>query len=46
MSTKKQKQKHVPRRKSKREKRMKIAIYVMVAAMLLSLFTSGLAFFI
>ena len=44
MSTKKQKNKHIPKRKSKRERRMKIAIYVMVIAMILSLFTSGLAF--
>lgn len=46
MSTKNKKNKHVPKRKSKRDRRMKVAIYVMVIAMLLSLFTSGLAFFL
>jgi len=46
MTKKKQKNNHAPRRKSKRERRMKIAIYVMVIAMILSAFTSGLAFLI
>ncbi|HLR24081.1 MAG TPA: stressosome-associated protein Prli42 [Pseudogracilibacillus sp.] len=34
-----------PKRKSKRERRMKFFVYVMVVAMLLSLFTAGLSFF-
>lgn len=33
------------KRKSKRERRMKIVIYMMVIAMILSLFTAGLSFF-
>jgi len=36
-------QKSAPRRKSKREKRMKLFVYVMVIAMILSLFTAGLS---
>lgn len=39
---KKQTKNVAPRRKSKRERRMKIAIYFMVAAMLLSLLTAGI----
>src|SRR5690625_6716701 len=35
-------QKSAPRRKSKRERRTKFFIYVMVIAMILSLFTAGL----
>lgn len=35
-----------PRKKSKREKRMKLFVYIMVIAMLLSTFTAGLAIFI
>jgi len=37
------KQNQAPKRKSKRERRMKIFIYLMVIAMLLSLFTAGLS---
>ncbi|MGM8213350.1 stressosome-associated protein Prli42 [Virgibacillus sp. W0430] len=32
-----------PRRKSKRERRLKLIIYLMVIAMILSLFTAGLS---
>ncbi|GGA67966.1 stressosome-associated protein Prli42 [Ornithinibacillus halotolerans] len=35
-----------PRRKSKRERRMKIAIYIMIFAMVISTITMGLAYFI
>ncbi|MDX8046055.1 stressosome-associated protein Prli42 [Gracilibacillus sp. S3-1-1] len=31
---------------SKREKRMKVVIYIMIATMILSVFTAGLAYFI
>lgn len=34
------------RRPSKRQRRLKVIIYVMVAAMLMSLFTAGLAAFL
>ncbi|MEI3611773.1 stressosome-associated protein Prli42 [Pseudogracilibacillus sp. SO30301A] len=37
------KQNQAPRRKSKRERRMKFFIYLMVLAMLLSLITAGLS---
>jgi len=37
------KQNQAPKRKSKRERRMKFFIYLMVIAMLLSLFTAGLS---
>jgi hypothetical protein len=36
--------KSIPKRKSKREKRMKIMVYLMIAAMLLSSLTAGLSF--
>lgn len=39
------KQKHVPKRKSKRERRVKFVIYLMIIAMILSLFTTGVALF-
>jgi len=39
------KQNNVPKRKSKRERRMKFVIYLMVIAMVLSLLTTGVAFF-
>ncbi|MEN2766047.1 stressosome-associated protein Prli42 [Ornithinibacillus xuwenensis] len=42
----KQNNKPVPRRKSKREKRMKAAIYVMIFAMVVSTITYGLSLFI
>jgi len=32
-----------PRRKSKRERRMTVFVYIMVIAMILSLFTAGLS---
>lgn len=35
-----------PRPKSKRERRIRMIIYIMIAAMLLSTFTAGLAMFI
>jgi len=35
-----------PRRKSKRERRMKIIIYIMIAGMLLTAFTYGLSAFV
>ncbi|WP_085991960.1 stressosome-associated protein Prli42 [Oceanobacillus senegalensis] len=35
-----------PRRKSKREKKQKLAVYIMIIAMLLSSITAGLAYFI
>lgn len=35
-----------PRPKSKRERRIRTIIYIMIAAMLLSTFTAGLAMFI
>ncbi|WP_156290855.1 stressosome-associated protein Prli42 [Oceanobacillus salinisoli] len=35
-----------PRRKSKRERRQKVIIYIMIIAMLLSTITAGLAYFI
>jgi len=37
------KQNQAPRRKSKRERRVKFVIYLMVIAMILSLFTVGLS---
>jgi len=40
--SKKQKN-QVPKRKSKRERRMRFFIYLMVIAMVLSLFTAGLS---
>ncbi|WP_223805947.1 stressosome-associated protein Prli42 [Ornithinibacillus gellani] len=36
----------VSKRKSKRERRMKIAIYVMIIAMVLSSLTTGVALFL
>jgi hypothetical protein len=38
--------KPAPRRKSKRERRMKLAIYIMIAAMVVSTITYGLALFV
>lgn len=35
-----------PKPKSKRERRIRTVIYIMIAAMLLSTFTAGLAMFI
>jgi len=35
-----------PRRKSKRERRMKIVIYIMIVGMLLTAFTYGLSAFV
>lgn len=39
-----QRQQHVPKRVSKRQRRIKIIVYLMVIAMVLSIFTYGLAF--
>src|SRR5690625_83396 len=36
------KQNQAPKRKSKRERRMKLIVYLMVIAMILSLFTAGI----
>jgi len=38
--------KPAPRRKSKRERRMKMAIYIMIIAMIVSFITYGLALFV
>lgn len=38
--------KPVPKRKSKRERRMKLAVYIMIIAMVVSTITYGLAMFI
>lgn len=42
------KQKHnpAPKKKSKRERRMKLAVYIMIFAMVLSTITMGLTYFI
>lgn len=37
---------HKPRKASKRERRTKIVIYIMILAMLLTVFTTGLALFV
>jgi hypothetical protein len=37
---------HAPRRKSKRERRMRLAVYIMIIAMVVSTITYGLAFVI
>ncbi|HEX6594390.1 MAG TPA: stressosome-associated protein Prli42 [Bacillota bacterium] len=45
MSTK-QTKKSVPRKKSKRERRVKLMVYVMIIAMVLSSITTGLVYFL
>ncbi|WP_157037633.1 stressosome-associated protein Prli42 [Ornithinibacillus californiensis] len=42
----KQTTKPAPKRKSKRDRRMKIAIYIMIFAMVVSTITYGLALFV
>ncbi|MEC5422315.1 stressosome-associated protein Prli42 [Virgibacillus sp. C22-A2] len=42
----KQKQYSAPRKSSKRERRIKVIIYIMILAMVLSSLTAGLAFLI
>ena len=42
----KQTTKPAPRRKSKRERRMRLAIYIMIIAMVVSSITYGLALFV
>ena len=39
------KQNYAPKRKSKRERRVKFVVYLMIIAMILSLFTTGVALF-
>lgn len=40
--SKKRNEKTVPRRRTKREKRVRLIVYIMIIAMVLSLFTAGL----
>ncbi|WP_245976771.1 stressosome-associated protein Prli42 [Oceanobacillus arenosus] len=42
----KQNTQQLPRKKSKREKRQKLVVYIMIIAMLISTITAGLAYFI
>ncbi|WP_157724855.1 stressosome-associated protein Prli42 [Virgibacillus phasianinus] len=37
---------HTPRKASKRDRRLKIVIYIMIIAMLLTVFTTGLSLFV
>ncbi|WP_158591721.1 stressosome-associated protein Prli42 [Oceanobacillus halophilus] len=46
MATKAKSHNTQPRKRSKREKRQKLVIYIMIIAMLLSTITMGLAYFI